>query len=160
MPIALLVIGIIVVLAGVKNTASQVGAQIAGDFSGAGSFWYWIVAVLIIGGLGYYQPLKPVSHLFLLLIVLVFVLSNGGIYAQLVQAIQNPQPAPANPVPGSAPAPDPTGGAGWAIPPGFIPGFPGLINPLGQAQKAGNDALKNLPGSLQGLGGTLFGLGN
>lgn len=96
MPIALLIIGILVVIAGVKNNASLLEQTIVSDFSGAGSFWYWIAAVLAVGSLGYYQPAKQVSHLFLALIVLVFLLSNGGVFEQLQKAVQSPSPAPAN----------------------------------------------------------------
>lgn len=96
MPIALLIIGILVVIAGVKNNASLLEQTLVSDFSGAGSFWYWIAAVLIVGSFGYYQPAKNVSHLFLVLIVLVFLLSNGGVFEQLQNAVKNPAPAPAN----------------------------------------------------------------
>ena len=93
MPIALMVVGLLIVVAGIKNNAAELESTIVGDFSGAGSFWYWIVAVIVIGSIGYYQPAKNVSHLFLGLIVLVFLISNKGVFAQIQAAIEHPTPA-------------------------------------------------------------------
>lgn len=101
MPIALLVVGLLIVVAGIKNNAAELESTIVGDFSGAGSFWYWIVAVIVIGAVGYYQPAKTVSHLFLGLIVLVFLISNNGVFAQIQSAIEHPTPAKAPTAPTS-----------------------------------------------------------
>lgn len=96
MPIALLIVGIFLAVAGIKNNAATVGTVLKDDFSGAGSFWYWIAAVVIIGSVGYYTKAETVSRMFLVLIVLVFALSNEGIYSRIVAALENPQPAPSN----------------------------------------------------------------
>lgn len=98
MPIALLIVGIFLAIAGIKNNAATVGEVLRDDFSGAGSFWYWIVAVIIIGSVGYYAKAESVSRLFLVLIVIVFALSNEGIYARIAGALENPTPAPPNDV--------------------------------------------------------------
>jgi hypothetical protein len=96
MPIALIIIGLFLAIAGIKNNAATLGQTVGEDFRGAGSFWYWIVAVLVVGSIGYASDARGISRLFLTLIVLVFVLTNEGIYAQLVRALQNPTPAPSN----------------------------------------------------------------
>jgi len=95
-PVALIVVGLLLAVAGIKNNAAMLGKTIGDDFTGAGSFWYWVVAVIIVGSVGYYSKAETVSRLFLGLIVLVFALTNGGVYSKLVEALQNPQAAPAN----------------------------------------------------------------
>lgn len=144
MPIALLVIGGFLAIAGIKNNAGLLGKTIGDDFRGAGSFWYWIVAVIIIGSVGYYSKAENVSRLFLGLIVLVFALSNGGIYVRLVEAIQNPQPAPPNEGAGE---PAKAGGGETK-------------NPLGDYSTIPNpfDIFKGPQGLGGALGGTIFNL--
>lgn len=93
MPIALILIGALLAVAGIKNNAATLGATVKEDFSGAGSFWYWVFAVIIVGAVGYNSKAETVSRLFMTLIVLVFVLSNEGVYARVIEALQNPQPA-------------------------------------------------------------------
>lgn len=144
MPIALIIIGIILTLAGGKNTAAALTQTITGDFSGAGSFWYWIVAVIAVGSVGYYQPTRTISHLFLGLIVVVFILSNGGVYQQLVAALQNPTPEPS----GNAAA----SGAS---------GTPSLLtDPIGALTTGANQAGQAVGGAIQsGAGSILNGIG-
>lgn len=96
MPIALIFIGAFLAIAGIKNNAQTLGKTVGEDFRGAGSFWYWIISVIIIGSIGYASDARLISRLFLTLIVLVFALSNEGIYARLVEALQNPTPSTAN----------------------------------------------------------------
>lgn len=159
MPIVLLIVGIFLAIAGIKNNAATVGTVLRDDFSGAGSFWYWVVAVIIIGSVGYYSKAETVSRLFLVLIVLVFALSNQGIYAQLVGALENPQSAPGNDIaldtdkkpapaegeetPSDAPAPEGATGPGSANP---FDIFGGIGKDLATSLFPGASMLKGLFG--------------
>lgn len=96
MAVFLLLLGAIFLSTGIRGTQGQLASQLASDFSGAGSFWNWIAGIVIIGGLGYFGPLKQTSRLTLGLILLVFVLSNRGIWANLQGAISTPVSAPAD----------------------------------------------------------------
>lgn len=118
MPLALLIIGILVVISGIKNNAPSLGAALVTDFKGSGSFFYWVVGVVAVGSLGYNPKLKTVSHLFLLLIAIVFVVSNNGFFQQFQAALQNPVPASPN----NAAAPN------MVVPASPKNGFPGLTD--------------------------------
>lgn len=84
MPFALLLIGVWLLVAGVRNTAgpaSQPGtlfALVHGDFSGPDNFAYWFIAILLIGSIGYVQKLKGVSTAFLALVLVVLFLKKGN----------------------------------------------------------------------------------
>jgi hypothetical protein len=93
MAIFLVVIGVLIVSAGLRNTQGQLGNLIVSDFSGEGNFWYFICGIFIAGSLGYYAPFRDSSRLLIGLILLVFVLSNNGLWAQLENALSNPLPA-------------------------------------------------------------------
>lgn len=94
MPFALLIIGLFLLIAGVRNTQDQLFTLIHGDFTGADNFIFWLLSILVIGSIGYVQKLKPVSTGFLVLIVLVLFLRKGnssgiggGFFSQFTSAI-------------------------------------------------------------------------
>ena len=53
MAFALLIVGMSLVVVSVRNTQATFTARVANDFKGSGNFLYWIVAILIIGAIGY-----------------------------------------------------------------------------------------------------------
>lgn len=94
MAFALIIIGITLIVVAVRNTQDTFTARVSGDFKGSGNFLYWIVVILIIGGIGYIPKAKPVSDLFLVLILVVLFLKKGnpsgvggGFFQQFTSAI-------------------------------------------------------------------------
>lgn len=122
MGIALIVIGVLFISTGIRNTGAQFATLITSDFTGAGSFWYFIFGIFLAGALGYYSPLQGASRLLIGLLILVFLLSNQGFFSALQSALAAPTQAPAGPSsvqPVGAPAP-------MTIPAAPSLGFPGL----------------------------------
>lgn len=92
MPFAFITIGLIMVITGVKGTHAALGAQLQKDFTGDRNFVYWLLAIGVVGSLGYVESMKTFSRLFLLLIVVAMILKNGGFAEKLMQALaQGPQ---------------------------------------------------------------------
>lgn len=80
MPFALLIIGAFLLIAAVRGKTDGpdgLFALVAGDFTGPASFVYWMVAILIIGSIGYIPKVKPVTTAFLGLLILVLFLAKG-----------------------------------------------------------------------------------
>lgn len=101
MAFALLIIGTILIVATVRNTQDSLIAQVAKDFTGPSNFIYWIVAILIIGAVGYVEKLKPLSDGFLILVLLVLFLKKGnpqgvggGFFTQFTAALQTSTKGP------------------------------------------------------------------
>ena len=96
MPFALLVMGILFLTVAIRNRQTEFVQLIRGDFSGAGNMMYWVVAVVMIGAIGYIPKAKPISNLFLVLLLIVMVLyrgnptsagaRQGGVFQQLTDA--------------------------------------------------------------------------
>lgn len=94
MPFLLVIVGLTMIVTGVKNTSAQFGQQLVGDFTGSGNFTYWLVAIGSVGALGYVPDFKQFSRVFLALIIIAMVLRNGGVFSQLTAALQQgPQEA-------------------------------------------------------------------
>jgi hypothetical protein len=94
MPFALLLVGFVLLISGVKNTQDTLFSTVKGDFTGHDNFIYWFVAILIIGAVGYIPKLKPISTAFLALVIIVLFLKKGsptgvggGLFAQLNSAL-------------------------------------------------------------------------
>lgn len=77
MAIVLLIIGVVMVTAAVRNTTDVLGTLLKEDFTGQNNFIYWLVAILIIGGVGYIPTLKGISNVFLILLIVVLFLTKG-----------------------------------------------------------------------------------
>ena len=136
MPFALIIAGIILTVAGVRDTQSALFALLKGDFTGPNNYTWWAVSVLAIGATGYVDALKQLSHYFLALILIVLILAkykNGqSVFDEFVAALKGPIP-PA-PVPGKSDS----GGGGilGAIGDGIASGVGMLTNPGGTAAES------------------------
>jgi vacuolar-type H+-ATPase subunit I/STV1 len=123
MPFALIIFGVLLAVVGIRNTQSQLGRLIVDDFTGPGNFFYWIVALLIIGLLGEIDELETPSRMFIVLLLLAMLLSNQGFFEKFVQGLKQgsaapPPPGPPNPQPNTGSG----GGSGGASPGGRASG--------------------------------------
>lgn len=85
----LIIVGVIMLVAGVRDTQCALIQTVKGDFSGDGNFFYWLAVILIIGALGYSETLKPVATGLLALIILALFLTRGkqSLFQNLTDAI-------------------------------------------------------------------------
>jgi hypothetical protein len=98
MPIFLFFVATLLIAAGLNNKTEELKSLLAEDFTpsdGRPGFATWIVALFVIGAVGYYKPLKPFSTAFLVLIILVMFLTNGnpaspngGFFARFTQLLK------------------------------------------------------------------------
>jgi hypothetical protein len=89
MPMILLVIGTIFIGAAIRGKHDELFAVMKDDFTGPNNFIYWGISLFVIGALGYYKPLRPLSNSFMLLVVLVLFLSNRGFFNRFMEQIRN-----------------------------------------------------------------------
>lgn len=92
MSLALLVIGIVFVVAAVRGTTSGENGLftlLQGDFTGSNNFLYWLLALGLIGAIGYIPKLKSFSTAFLVLVIAAILLSHKGFFADLQSAIKS-----------------------------------------------------------------------
>jgi len=85
MPFVLFVAGLLLVITGVRGTSDKLYSLIASDFIGSSSFFPWVIAIFFIGSVGYVRTLRPLSNIFLVLVIIVLFLSNGGFFAKFIE---------------------------------------------------------------------------
>lgn len=100
MPFALLIIGLVLLVAGARGKQNDLFSLVAGDFTGANNFLFWFVSILAIGAIGYIPKLKPLSTAFLVLVILVLFLTKGnpsgvggGFFSQFTAALKGTETA-------------------------------------------------------------------
>lgn len=87
MPFALLVIGLVMTVAAVRKHEGDLYILVKGDFTGPDNFVYWVIAIMVVGAIGYIPRMKPFSHGFLALIIISLLLHRQGFFAQFQQQI-------------------------------------------------------------------------
>jgi hypothetical protein len=88
MPLALIVIGIVFLTAAIRGTQRDLFDTLKDDFTGPDNFLYWGLALFVIGAVGYYRPLRPISNSFMVLVVIVLFLSNRGFFERFMQQVR------------------------------------------------------------------------
>lgn len=92
MPIFFLVIAVLLIAAGINNKTRELGELIGDSFrpqDGSPSFITWILALLLVGSLGYVSQLKPVANALIALILIVLLLSNKGFFEKFTGALKD-----------------------------------------------------------------------
>lgn len=107
MPFLFIVSGVVMIVSAVRGTQDDLVALLKADFTGKGNFIYWLISILLIGAIGYIPSLRPVSRAFLVLVVIVLFLKNGGVFTQFTNAIAQTQTS-TNTTPNSPGAPTTT----------------------------------------------------
>lgn len=91
MPFVLAIFGIIMLVTAIQGTYKDFWSLFVSEFTGDGTFSnsyiYWVASIAIIGGLGYVPQLKKISDMFLFLMLLVFILKNGGVFDKFNSAL-------------------------------------------------------------------------
>jgi hypothetical protein len=105
MPLALLFIGLLLVIVAIKGNYSAVFSQLETDLTGSGNFLVWIFAIMFVAIAGKILELPQAAKLFVTLILVVYVVSNVGIFTKAEQAFADfsaaPAPASTSPAPAS-----------------------------------------------------------
>jgi hypothetical protein len=83
MPILLIGTGLVFILTGTKGSPSALYAAFQNDFTGPDNYIYWMLSIVTLGAVGYIPDLKNLSRLFIVLVVLMLLLHNGGFFTKL-----------------------------------------------------------------------------
>lgn len=87
MAIALIAIGLLLVVSAAQNTQGTLFSLIKQDLTGQNSFLEWILAIFLVGAIGFIPKLKGLSTALLALVLLAIFLKKGnGFFAQLQAA--------------------------------------------------------------------------
>jgi hypothetical protein len=129
MPLVFLIVGVLFIVLARNNTHHDFEQLLKSEFTGSQSFLVWASAIVILGLIGFFKPVRPITDALIGLIILVLIIHNSGAFAQFNSAIRSPiapvgQAAP----PQQAAASSGAIGTGFGQPviaPNTTPGIPG-----------------------------------
>jgi hypothetical protein len=103
MIIGIILIGLILISSSLKGTEHELGNQLQVDLLGSNGFIGWIVAITLIGVLGYLPAFNKASKYLMLLLFVVIVVQNRNVFANVQTGVeqavaQGPAPTVAPPV--------------------------------------------------------------
>jgi hypothetical protein len=89
MPFALVTVGILFIVVGFQDTYKQLGAQVQKDFTGKGNFIYWLIAIGVLGAIGYVKEFQTFSRAMITLLIVALFLSKKTGTPQGITFFQN-----------------------------------------------------------------------
>jgi hypothetical protein len=87
MPFVLIVVGVLILVSALHGTSGALFSTLKSDFTGSDNFLYWVIAILVVGSIGYVKKFQPLSAAFLTLLLIVLFIANKGFFAQFQQGI-------------------------------------------------------------------------
>lgn len=87
MPLALLLIGIVILVTAFRGTTAELGQKLAGEFRGQNNFTVWLVAFAIIGAFSYIPGFRGVANAFFVLVIIAILLAHNGFFEQFQAAV-------------------------------------------------------------------------
>jgi hypothetical protein len=114
MPFVLLFVGILFFVVAIQGTQGTLFSLMKSEFVGSNSFVVWAAALVILGLLGYIKPIRPITHAFLLLVLIVMVLAGGSkFFTNFNSGIRSPAAPASGDVSGTVnPIAQPAAGSG------------------------------------------------
>jgi hypothetical protein len=89
MPFVFGIIGTLLVVSGVRGTTSELSTLVKSDFTGTPNYLEWMVAIFIIGSLGYVKELSTLSRLFMTAVVISMIFANKGVFPLFTAGISS-----------------------------------------------------------------------
>lgn len=95
MPFAFIIIGIVLLVSGIRGQSPALVTLVEGDLTGQNNFAFWILSILVIGALGYIQDFRQLSRAFLVLVIIVLIVhesnsnGSGGFFTEFQSAFSS-----------------------------------------------------------------------
>jgi len=85
-------IAVIFLVASIRGNQNDLIDLLKQDFSGQNNFLLWVLAIVVIVGLGTFKPIRPISDAFLGLVILVIIIANykgsGDIFSSFIAQVR------------------------------------------------------------------------
>lgn len=82
-------VGLMLVISGIRGTNKDLVEVLRDDFTGPNNFVFWVLAMAILAALGSVKSIRPVTQGFLVLVIIVIFLRNDNLITKFVTQIRN-----------------------------------------------------------------------
>jgi hypothetical protein len=87
MPFVFGLVGILLVVSGVRGTTSTLASLVKADFTGTPNYLEWMAAIFVIGSIGYIQELRGLSRVFMVAVIISMFFANQGVFSMFEAGI-------------------------------------------------------------------------
>lgn len=82
MPIVFGVVGILFIVAGARGQSTTLFSLIKDDFSGQPNYFEWMIAIFLVGAIGYIKQLSTISRMFMFIILAGLLYKNKQVFSE------------------------------------------------------------------------------
>jgi hypothetical protein len=93
MPFVFGIVGVTLLVAGVRGQSSNLFALVKSDFSGQPNYFEWMIAIFAVGAIGYIKELSTISRMFMFLVAAGLLYQNTQVFGE-VKPEETATPAP------------------------------------------------------------------
>jgi hypothetical protein len=91
-PFVFSIAGVLLIVAGVRGKTSDLFSLVKSDFTGQPNYFEWMVAIFLVGAIGYIKQLSTISRMFMFIVAAGLLYKNKGVFSQFTQQ-ETAQPA-------------------------------------------------------------------
>lgn len=93
MPFVFGIVGILLIVSGVRGQSQTLFSLLKSDFSGQPNYFEWMVAIFFVGAIGYVKELSTISRMFMFLVLAGLLYQNKQVFTEL-KTEETATPAP------------------------------------------------------------------
>jgi hypothetical protein len=82
MPFVFAISGILLIIAGVRGKTSDLMTLVKSDFTGQPNYFEWMIALFLVGAIGYIKELSTISKMFMFLVLAGLLWKNKQVLSE------------------------------------------------------------------------------
>lgn len=83
MPFVFGIVGVLLIVSGVRGQSSNLFALVKSDFSGTPNYFNWMIAIFLVGAFGYVKELSTISRMFMFIVLASLLYKNKQVFSDL-----------------------------------------------------------------------------
>ena len=82
MPFVFGIFGVLLLVSGVRGKSSDLFALLKSDFTGKPNYFQWMIAIFVVGSIGYIKQLSTISRMFMFLVMAGLLYQNKQVLSE------------------------------------------------------------------------------
>lgn len=96
MPFVFSISGVMLIIAGVRGKTSDLMLLVKSDFTGQPNYFEWMIAIFLVGAIGYVKELSTISRMFMFLVLAGLLYKNQQVFSEFTTEEKQTAPQQSN----------------------------------------------------------------
>ena len=88
MPIFFFLVGLMLLVSGIKGTTKDLVDVVKDDFTGDNNFIFWVAAMAFLVAVGQIKAIRPLTQGFLWLVIIVLIVQSEGLLEKFTRQVK------------------------------------------------------------------------